>query len=81
MKRRYKKTVNTKGGMYRLTERRLRWIAINIIVCLKTYVSLTFFQSSLLLFVTFDIMLLRYICLTRGCDFVIHKLFLKFHSK
>ena len=36
-------------------------------------VSLTVFHSSFLLFVTFDIMLWKHICLIQSCDFVIHK--------
>ena len=36
-------------------------------------VSLTISQTSLLLFVTFDIMLRRHICLTQSCDFVIYQ--------
>ena len=36
-------------------------------------VSLTVFQSSFLLFVTFDTMLGKHICLIQSCDFLIHK--------
>ena len=36
-------------------------------------VSLTVFQSSFFLFVTFDTMLGKHICLIQSCDFLIHK--------
>ena len=42
---------------------------------LSKFVNLTVFQSSFLLFVTFDIMLERHIC--RKKAFVIYKLFLR----
>ena len=40
---------------------------------LKKLDSPTVFQSAFLLFLTLDMMLGRHICLTRSCDFVIHK--------
>lgn len=43
--------------------------------------SQTVFQSSLVLFVTFDMVIGRHVCLTRSCDFLIHKYFLKFNPK
>ena len=40
-----------------------------------------FFKGSFLLFVKFDIMLGRLICLTPSCEFDIHKKFLKHHKE
>ena len=44
------------------------------VVGFETWLVYEVFQSSLfLLFVTFDTLLGRYICLTGSCDFVIHE--------
>ena len=57
-----------------------RLLSIAIVV-FQNLLVLIVFQSLSLLFVIFKIMLGRHICVTRSCDFVIHKWFHNFHSQ
>ena len=43
--------------------------------------AMVFQKIKFMLFATFEIVLGRHICFTRSSDFVIQKLFLKFHSE
>ena len=58
-------------------ERTLNWLTIETDYYRSFWklVGQTVFQSSFLLFVTFDMVLGRHICWTPSCYFVIHKLF------